>query len=76
MLPCGRRLRHAATALDTVTVTAPITGILEDYLGIPYPFDKLDSIAVPRTVAFGAMENPGLITYQRRAITALPRSRA
>jgi hypothetical protein len=40
-------------------VTGRIVALLEDYLGVPYPFDKLDSIAVPKTVAFGAMENRG-----------------
>jgi cytosol alanyl aminopeptidase len=33
----------------------------EDYYGIPYPFAKLDSVAIPQFG--GAMENPGLITY-------------
>ena len=28
---------------------------------MPYPYEKLDHVAVPRTG--GAMENPGLITY-------------
>jgi alanyl aminopeptidase len=53
-------------------VTARIVGILEDYLGVPYAYDKLDSIAVPKTVGFGAMENPGLITYNRNTLTAPP----
>ncbi|MET0442574.1 MAG: M1 family metallopeptidase, partial [Casimicrobiaceae bacterium] len=35
---------------------------LERWFGIPYPFDKLDHIAIPLTVGF-AMENAGLITY-------------
>jgi alanyl aminopeptidase len=36
---------------------------LEEYLGIGYPFDKLDLIAVPDFAA-GAMENPGAITFR------------
>jgi alanyl aminopeptidase len=36
---------------------------LEEYFDLPYPFDKLDQLAVPVTVAFGAMENAGLVTY-------------
>ena len=36
---------------------------LERWFGIPYPFDKLDLIAVPE-FAYGAMENPGAITYR------------
>jgi alanyl aminopeptidase len=43
--------------------TANIVGALEDYFGVDYPFRKLDFIAVPE-FAFGAMENPGLITYR------------
>ncbi|MEJ2275973.1 MAG: M1 family aminopeptidase, partial [Woeseiaceae bacterium] len=36
---------------------------LENYFGSDYPFRKLDFVAVPE-FAFGAMENPGLITYR------------
>jgi alanyl aminopeptidase len=35
---------------------------LEGWLGIPFPYEKLDHVAVP-DFAFGAMENAGLITY-------------
>jgi alanyl aminopeptidase len=57
---------------------------LEEYFGTPYPYQKLDLIAVPESFG-GAMENPGAITYdeylllldenspanQRRAYTAV-----
>ncbi|MGE0639378.1 MAG: M1 family metallopeptidase [Thermoanaerobaculia bacterium] len=46
-----------------VEATGPIVEELEKYFGMPYPFPKLDSLAIPHTVGFGAMENPGLITY-------------
>ncbi|MCP4444028.1 MAG: M1 family metallopeptidase [Myxococcales bacterium] len=43
--------------------TLPLLEILEDYTGIPYPYAKLDLVSIPSTGSFGAMENPGLITY-------------
>jgi alanyl aminopeptidase len=43
--------------------THRIVAALEDYFGSSYPFEKLDFVAVPE-FAFGAMENPGLITYR------------
>ncbi len=50
--------------------TPKILDALEDYFGQPYPFDKLDSVAIPITVGFGAMENVGLITYQMSLMAA------
>jgi alanyl aminopeptidase len=44
---------------------------LERYFGIPYPFEKLDHIAIPLTVYF-AMENVGLITYGMPVLLAKP----
>jgi len=37
-------------------------GEIERYFAIPYPFDKLDHVAIPIAVGF-AMENAGMITY-------------
>ncbi len=51
-------------------VTPQLLSALEDYYGIPYPYGKLDSIAVP--LFGGAMENPGLITYAQTLILAKP----
>jgi alanyl aminopeptidase len=41
----------------------------EAYTGIPYPWDKLDHIAV-LDLPFGATENPGLITYRDSQLLA------
>lgn len=43
--------------------TPKILKALEEYFGIDYPYQKLDFVAVP-DYAFGAMENPGLVTYR------------
>jgi len=53
-------------------VTPKLLERLEEYFG-PYPFDKLDALAIPQTVFFGAMENVGLITYASQLILATPR---
>jgi cytosol alanyl aminopeptidase len=54
---------------------AEVTGFLlerlEEYFGIPYPFEKLDSVSVP--LAGGNMENAGLITYSQTAILSDPK---
>jgi cytosol alanyl aminopeptidase len=51
--------------------TRPLVDILEDYFAQPYPFEKLDLLAVPVFNA-GAMENPGLITYRQELILVKP----
>jgi alanyl aminopeptidase len=53
--------------------TAPqLLARLEDYFGIAYPFEKLDLLAIPLTVSFGAMEHPGLLTFNEGILTARP----
>ena len=44
---------------------------MERWFGIPYPYEKLDQIAIPLTVGF-AMENVGLITYGATILLAKP----
>ncbi len=61
--PQGR----GAEAGYPVQVTGEILAVLEDYFGMPYPYDKLDIVAVPVFNA-GAMENPGLITYRQELV--------
>ena len=53
-------------------VTGPILVALEEYFAMPHPFPKLDNLAIPQTVGFGAMENPGLITYMDRWLLSDP----
>ena len=53
----GVRLQYA---LDQ---TASFVAALEEYFGMPYPYRKLDLVAVPDFAA-GAMENVGLITFR------------
>jgi alanyl aminopeptidase len=68
--PKGR----AGEAKYAAEVTATILTRLEQYFGIPYPYDKADQVAVPITVGFGAMENPGMVTYGQNIILAKPSS--
>jgi alanyl aminopeptidase len=54
------RGRQLAPALERV---GPLLDALEAYFGAPYPYAKLDLVAVPDFAA-GAMENPGLVTFR------------
>ncbi|RKH49090.1 M1 family metallopeptidase [Corallococcus llansteffanensis] len=64
--PRGRASEGAWAA----KVTPDILERLEAYFGIPYAFEKLDVLAVP--LMGGAMENPGLVTFNSRLILAKP----
>jgi alanyl aminopeptidase len=61
----GPRAKYAAE------VTAEIITRLEAYFDIPYPFEKADQLSVPLSFG-GAMENPGLVTYDASIILAPP----
>ncbi|MGA2171321.1 MAG: ERAP1-like C-terminal domain-containing protein, partial [Terracidiphilus sp.] len=50
--------------------TPTIVTLLESYFGIPYPYDKLDEVAIP--LAGYAMEHPGLVTFGAGAIIRKP----
>jgi cytosol alanyl aminopeptidase len=68
IVPKGR----ASEARYAAEVTPKLVELLEDYFGQPYPYAKLDSMAIPITVNFGAMENPGLITYRSSMLLSRP----
>ncbi len=60
----GAEMRYAGE------ITPKLVDILEDYFGTPYPFEKLDSVSIPQTVNFAAMENAGMITYASSILMA------
>jgi alanyl aminopeptidase len=60
----GDRARYA------VQISPQVVPHLEDYFGSPYPFEKLDSIAVP--LGRGAMENVGLVTFAAPLLLVRP----
>lgn len=60
VVTCAGQSRLAG---HTVAVTPPLLAALERWFGTAYPFAKLDLIAVPE-FAYGAMENPGLVTFR------------
>ena len=61
---------HSAETSYAANVTPAIIAGLEDYFGMPHPFPKIDTLALPMPDGFGAMENVGLITYQRSWVQA------
>ncbi len=66
IVPKGRQ----AEAEWAAKSTGPILEKLEAYFGSPYPYEKVDLIAVP--LFGGAMENPGLTTFGSTLILARP----
>jgi cytosol alanyl aminopeptidase len=68
IVPRGRG-GHVGFVVET---TPPILELLEAYFDMPYPFEKLDLLAVPLTASFGAMENPGLVTFNQGLLVARP----
>jgi alanyl aminopeptidase len=53
---------RGADAAYAAKHTARILDLLEEYFGMPYPYEKLDMLAVPIVIGFSAMENAGLVT--------------
>ena len=80
LVPAGRAGRHHTViriavphgqgdkARAAVADMGMLLGKLEDYFGMPYPYPKLDAVAIPHF--FGAMENAGMITYASNILLA------
>ncbi len=64
---------QAARASWAAQTTPRVVEILEDWFATPYPYDKLDQVPIPATVAFSAMENAGLITYGQNVLLMDPK---
>ncbi len=62
----------SALAAAAAAEAPAILDSLQDWFGSPYPFTKLDLIAVPEFWP-GAMENPGLVTFADRVLLLDPR---
>ena len=62
----------AGQAKYAAEVTATIIDRLENYFGIPFPFEKCDNVAIPLTFGFGAMENAAMVTYAQNLILSDP----
>lgn len=67
LTPRGEAAKGKQAALETLRILPR----LERYTGIPYPWEKLDHVALPRS-AFGAVENAGLITYNGESLLDSP----
>ncbi|MCA9674218.1 MAG: M1 family metallopeptidase, partial [Myxococcales bacterium] len=66
IVPAG----HAAEAAAARTAIPQVVDALEGYFDMALPFDKVDSVAIPHF--FGAMENPGLVTYDANILLTAP----
>ncbi len=53
--------------LYALSLTPDVVTALENYYGVPYPFQKLDVLAVPDFAA-GAMENAGAVTFREQLL--------
>ena len=61
---------HAGEADFAKEAIPQILSLLEDYFGMPYPYEKLDSVVMP--ISNFAMENVGLITYGASLLLSKP----
>ena len=63
---------QSALTGEAVRMTPPILAAEEKYFKRPYPFAKLDLISIPE-YNFGAMENPGAVTFADRILSLDPK---
>lgn len=66
--------KRAADGAYAAKTTVKLLELTEEWFGTPYPYEKLDMLAIPLTVGFGAMENAGLITWTETLILMDPKS--
>jgi cytosol alanyl aminopeptidase len=68
VVPKGR----SKEAKYAAQITASIITEYEKYFGVDYPYDRADQVSIPNTFGFGAMENPGMVTYDQSVLLADP----
>ncbi|MSP25501.1 MAG: hypothetical protein EXR75_10120 [Myxococcales bacterium] len=61
------REQLSAQGKQALITTESLLAAYDEWLGQPYPYDKLDLVAVPNFGA-GAMENAGLITFREELL--------
>ncbi len=66
--PAGQGVHGKYAAL----ISGQVLDRLEDYFAMPFPYEKLDNVAIPITSTFGAMENPGMVTFAQDIMLAKP----
>jgi cytosol alanyl aminopeptidase len=64
---------RGAEAAYAAKSTTRVLELLEDYFGIPYPYEKLDILCVPIVIGFSAMENAGLVTFVEQIVLMDPK---
>lgn len=62
----------SANAADAANAIPQLLKLLEEYVGMPFPYEKLDSVVMP--VSDFAMENAGMITYAESSLLADPKT--
>jgi cytosol alanyl aminopeptidase len=64
---------RGAEAAYAAKTTTRVLDLLEEYFGIPYPYEKLDILCVPIVIGFSAMENAGLVTFVEQIVLFDPK---